>query len=76
MIKFQGHVFEIIASLANMTADYDFLIGQKSMYELEAGANFRNLSFQFIMKSLNLYSSENVNIKPGQTKTYSLELKE
>ena len=76
MIKFQGYVFEIIAYLANMTADYDFLIGQKSMYELEAGANFRNLSFQFIMRSLNLYSSENVNIKPGQTKTYSLELNE
>ena len=76
MIKFQGHVFEIIAYLANMTADYDFLIGQKSMCELEAGANFRNLSFQFIMRSLNLYSSENVNIKPGQTKTYSLELNE
>ena len=76
MIKFHGHVFEIIAYLANMTADYDFLIGQKSMYELEAGANFRNLSFQFIMRSLNLYSSENINIKPGQTKTYSLELKE
>ena len=46
------------------------------MYELEAGANFKILSFQFIMRSLNLYSSENVNIKPGQTKTYSLELKE
>ena len=76
MIKFQEHVFEIIAYLANMTADYDFLIGQKSMYELEAGENVGNLSFQFIMRSLNLYSSENVNIKPGQTKTYSLELKE
>ena len=76
MIKFQGHVFEMIAYLANMTADYDFLIGQKSMYELEAGANFRNLSFQFIMRLLNLYSGENVNIKPGHTKTYSLELKD
>ena len=32
MIKFQGHVFEMIAYLSNMTADYDFLIGQKSMY--------------------------------------------
>ena len=76
MIKFQGHVFEMIAYLANMTGDYDFLIGQKSMYELEAGPSFRNLSFQFIMRSLNLYASENVNIKPGQTKTYSLELKD
>ena len=33
--------FEMIAYLANITADYDFLIGQKSMYELEVGASFR-----------------------------------
>ena len=55
MIKFQGHVFEMIAYLANMIADYDFLIGQKSMYELEAGSSFRNLSFHFMMRSLDLY---------------------
>ena len=76
MIKFQGHVFEMIAYLANMTADYDFLIGQRSMYELEAGPNFRNLSFHFMMRSLNLYSTENVSIKPNQTKIDSLELKD
>ena len=29
-----------------------------------------------MMRSLNLYASENVNIKPNQTKTYSLELKD
>ena len=45
-LNFQGHVFEIIAYLANMTADYDFLDRtEKSMYELEAGAKFlENLS--------------------------------
>ena len=47
MIKFQGHVFEIIAYLANMTADFDFLIGQKSMYESEGGPNFRTFFFLF-----------------------------
>ena len=29
-----------------------------------------------MMRSLNLHATENVNIKPGQTKTYSLELKD
>ena len=76
MIKFLGHVFEIIAYLANMTAAFDFLIGSKSMYELEGGPNCRNLSFHFMMRSLNLHATENVNIKPGRTKTYSLELKD
>ena len=28
-----------------------------------------------MMRSLKLHATENVNIKPGQTKTYSLELK-
>ena len=38
------------------------------MYELEGGADFRNLSFHFLMRSLNLYAGESVKIKPGQTK--------
>ena len=38
------------------------------MYELEGGADFRNLSFHFLMWSLNLYAGDTVKIKPGQTK--------
>ena len=38
------------------------------MYELEGGADFRNLSFHFLMRSLSLYAGETVKIKPGQTK--------
>ena len=37
------------------------------MYELEGGADFRNLSFHFLMRSLNLYAGDTVKIKPGQT---------
>ena len=38
------------------------------MYELEGGADFRNLSFHFLMRSLNLYAGDSIKIKPGQTK--------
>ena len=38
------------------------------MNELEGGADFRNLSFHFLMRSLNLYAGDTVKIKPGQTK--------
>ena len=38
------------------------------MYELEGGADFRNLSFHFLMRSLNLFAGDSIKIKPGQTK--------
>ena len=45
-------------------------IGQKAMYKLEGGADFRNLSFHFLMRSLNLYARDTVKIKPGSLKWY------
>ena len=67
MAKFSGHVFHIICYLLECSKDYGLYIDQKAMYELEGGADFRNLSFHFLMKSLNLYAGETVKIKPGQT---------
>ena len=68
MIKFSGHVFRMICYLMEVSKDYGLYIGQKAMYELEGGADFRNLSFHFLMRSLNLYAGDTVKIKPGQTK--------
>ena len=42
------------------------------MYELEGGADFRNFSYHFLMRSLNLYGGETVKIKPGQSKMVPL----
>ena len=68
MVKFSGHVFHMICYLMEVSKDYGLYIGQKAMYELEGGADFRNLSFHFLMRSLNLYAVNTVKIKPGQTK--------
>ena len=54
--------------------DYGLYIGQKAMYELEGGTDFRNLSFHFLMRSLNLYAGDTVKIKPGQTKVVPMSL--
>ena len=48
MVKFHGHVFEFIAYLADMSESFDLVIGQKSMYELEASVDFNNLAFSFL----------------------------
>ena len=72
MVKFSGHVFHMICYLLECSKDYGLYIGQKAMYELEGGADFRNLSFHFLMRSLNLYARETVKIKLGQSKMVPL----
>ena len=52
MVKFHEHVFEFIAYLADMSESFDLVIGQKSMYELEASVDFNNLAFSFLERSL------------------------
>ena len=76
MIKFHGCVFEFIAYLADMSDTFDFVIGQKSMYELEATVEYNNLSFTFLKRSLPMYAVDNFTIKLGKTKDIVLELKE
>ena len=72
MVKFSGHVFHMICYLLECSKDYGLYICQKEMYELEGGADFRNLSFHFLMRSLNLYVGQTVKIKPGQSKMVPL----
>ena len=76
MIKFHGHVFEFIAYLADMSDTFDFVIGQKSMYELEATVDYNNLAFTFLKGSLPVYAVENFTVKPGKSKDIVLELKD
>ena len=68
MVKFSGNVFHMICYLMEVSKVYGLYIGQQAMYELDGGADFRNLSFHFLMRSLNLYAVDTVKIKPGQTK--------
>ena len=76
MVRFHGHVFEFIAFLADMSETFDFVIGQKSMYELEATVDYNNLAFSFLKRSLPVYAVDNFTVKPGKTKDIALELKD
>ena len=75
MIRFHGHVFEFIAYLADMSETFDFVIGQKSMYELEATVYHNNLAFTFLKRSLPVYAVDNFTVKPGKTKDIAPEIK-
>ena len=62
----------MIYYLLECSKDYGLYIGQKAMYELEGGADFRNLSFHFLTRSLNLYAGKTVRIGSGCTKVIPL----
>ena len=66
MIRFHGHVFEFIGYLADMSETFDFVIGQKSMYELEATVDYNNLAFTFLKGSIPVYAVDNFTVKPGK----------
>ena len=76
MIRFHGHVFEFIAYLADTCETFDFVIGQKSMYELEATVYYNNLAFTFLKGSFPVYAVDNFTVKPGKTKDITLEIKD
>ena len=59
-----------------MSDTSDFVIGQKSMYGLEATVDYNNLTFSFLKRSLSVYAVDNFIIKPGKSKGIVLELKE
>ena len=74
VIKFEGHVFEVIAYLVEMLQDYDFVLGQKTMYELEGGPNFGTMKFDFMMRSIPLIAEESLSVKPGSQADLNLRL--
>ena len=59
-----------------MSETFDFVIGQKSMYELEATVDYNNLAFTFLKRSLPVYAVDNYTVKPGKTKDIAFELKD
>ena len=72
VISFGSHVFEMVVYLLDMDDNFDFVIGQKAMYELEGGPNFGTLTFHFLMRSIPLKAMKEVTIEPGQAKMYGI----
>ena len=75
MVKSFGyHIFEMVVYLLDMDDNFDFVIGQKAMYELEGGPHFGTLTFHFLMRSIPLKAMKEVTIKPGDSRTYGIQM--
>ena len=74
VISFGSYIFEMVVYLLDMDDNFDFVIGQKAMYELEGGPNFGTLTFHFLMRSIPLKAMKEVTIKPGESRTYGIQM--
>ena len=74
VISFGSHIFEMVVYLLDMDDNFDFVIGQKAMYELEGGPNFGTLTFHFLMRSIPLKAMKEVTIKPGESRRYGVQM--
>ncbi len=66
-ITIAGHTFEIIALLMPFTKEHDFIIGVKTMTELEATLDVARLEFQFRKRSIPINSNKTFSILPRKT---------
>ena len=66
-ISYQGHVIEFIAYIIPFAPEFDFIIGVKSMVELEAQINFQKLEWSFYKRSIGLQVDKDYLIPPGKS---------
>ena len=76
MLDLGGCIFETIVYLSIVPAPFDFIIGQKFMYETEAAIDFGKTKFFFKKRSVDLINESVVDIGPNEQKGLTLRLKE
>ena len=75
-ITIAGHTIEIIAFLLPFTQDYDFIMGVKSMTELEGILDVRRMEFAFKQRSVPLLIDKDTIIPPGKSGTFEATMEE
>ena len=73
-VSFAGHHFEFIAFLVDIIDDFDFVIGSKSVFELEADMKYSNLTFEFAKRSIKLIPTRSSTCLPHQCKSIKMKL--
>ena len=74
VISFRSHIVEMVVYLLDMDDNFDFVICQKAVYELEGGPNFGTLIFHFLKRSIPLKTMSKETIKPGEIRTYGIKM--
>ena len=65
-----GHTFEIFTIVAEIDDNMDLVLGFKNMVETEGLLNTRTGEFDFIGRSIPIFSQNDLDVRPGE-KTYA-----
>ena len=65
---------KFITFLVDIIDDFDFVIGSKSMFELEADMKYSNLTFEFAKRSIKLIPTRSYTCPPHQCKSIEMKL--
>ena len=64
MIYLDGHMFEFSAFVMNCGTSFDFILGVKSLFELEANLDLTKLKIDFQMRTLPIHCHKDITILP------------
>ena len=73
-VSFAGHHLEFIAFLIDIIDDFDFVIGSKSMFELEADMKYSNLTFELAVRSIKLIPSRSYTCPPHKCQSIKMKV--
>jgi hypothetical protein len=74
LLTIQSHTFEIFCLVADICNSTDIVWGIKNMYETEGIVYIRHSKYQFLNRSLPVFPSENMLLKPGDLKILTLHI--
>ena len=74
LISFEGHTFEIIAYLLSFSTSFDFILGLKTLTEIEGNRNYSKLEFKFKKRSIDITPIKDIHLPVGRTTAFDSEV--
>ena len=68
IVDIHGHRFEIYTLVSEIDENVDLVLGIKNVFELQGGINSQDCCFNFLNRSLPIFSKECIMLKPKEHK--------
>ena len=74
IIEVHGHRFEIYTLVSEIHENVDLVLGIKNVFELEGIINSRDCRFEFLNRSVPIYSEKELILKPDEQKLVKVKV--
>ena len=73
IVEIHGHRLEVFTLVSEIFDNIDMVLGIKKLFELEGVIDTRESNFRFLSRSIPIFPTEQVIIKPGEKKLIQIE---